>query len=104
MKPKTLKPRRMTAMIDPHFRILGEGEKPLKKRSPHDTIPTYVPVLVIPLTRACLIPLVYKAAKAHGHDPKSQHPADSLILDNTCRSLMDIGLMPADYRKPRKRP
>lgn len=42
------KARVMTAMVDPHFRVLEVGESGLKMRSANDTIPDYHPVAVLP--------------------------------------------------------
>lgn len=44
---RPLTARLMWAMTDPHFHILNEGEKRLTMRSPHDTVPAYVPVAVL---------------------------------------------------------
>ncbi len=65
MKP-SLKPRRMVAMTDPRFHVLNGEDSLLTMRSPHDTVPRYVPVLVIPLTKETVDALVTKAT-AHLH-------------------------------------
>lgn len=44
-----VKARVMWAVTDPCFHILQGADQKLKKRGPHDTIPDYVRVAVIPL-------------------------------------------------------
>lgn len=66
-KGGNVKARVMWAMTDPKFRVLNDdAQKRLKMRSPHDTIPDYIRVAVIPLDD--VDDIVTRAMAAFGSD------------------------------------
>lgn len=90
-----VKARVMWAVTDPCFHILQGADQKLKKRGPHDTIPDYVRVAVIPLDDVPA--MVERATKAmyamtHGEQEFDADDLMELYRDRARAALASIGI------------